>query len=239
MEMQEITEHVPGLYSTHLNIDLDALKKSCMFLQDFVLKEFSNSENRKFQFCPDSRMLTDLYQEYNLLMYPFPEFHDLYFNVQHIFHQVLTHSLGKTNNQYYMQSWLNIYEKGQFIDWHDHWRPHQEAWHGFFCVDVEPNSKTSYMWPNMQEIIDIESKNNLLVIGTSNGDKHKSSSWENSYPRITIAFDIVPSKSLIFPLMRENQTKQELQSRTNILDIPDGVELFRNSKGYINHWLPI
>jgi hypothetical protein len=209
-------------------------------MKDVASKQFSNSENTsKKNFCPGSQMLTDIYQEYNLLMYPFPGFHELYFGIQNMFHQVLTHCFGKTNNQYYIQSWLNLYERGQFIDWHDHWKPHQEAWHGFFCVDVEPNSKTSYMWPNIEEVIDIESKNNLLVIGTSNGDKHKSSSWDNDHPRITIAFDIVPLKSLLYPLIRDKTTKKESQLTINILDIPNGVDVFRSSKGYINHWIPI
>jgi len=62
----------------------------------------------------------------------------------------------------------------------------------------------------MEENVKIESKNNLLVIGKSDNDEHRSSVWNQETPRITIAFDILPMSSI-----------NKLQSNN------------------LNHWIPI
>ena len=48
----------------------------------------------------------------------------------------------------------------------------------------------------MKNTVKIESKDNLLVIGKSDNDKHRSSVWNQDTPRITIAFDILPVSSI-------------------------------------------
>lgn len=224
--MDNIIEHVPGLYSTSLNLDLVSMKRSCALMERVV--------NRKFG---DSQSITDLYKEYNLLSHPYPGFHELYFNIQSFFHTVLSHHSGRTNHVYYIQSWLNVYKSGKFIDWHTHWSEEFDSWHGFFCVDVEPDSKTSYKWPNHEEVIEVESKNNLIVLGTSVGDEHKSSIWEQDYPRITIAFDIVPSTYINSILSFDKKGK--IKKVVSGLDHPESDRIFCDQLGYINHWIPI
>jgi hypothetical protein len=59
--------------------------------------------------------------------------------------------------------------------------------------------------------LDIPSKNGLMVLSRSNGDVHRSSEWDQEYPRITIAFDIVPA----------------------------GILYRENRYTHINHWMPI
>jgi hypothetical protein len=81
------------------------------------------------------------------------------------------------------------------------WQPEYESWHGFYCIDVEPDSYTTYRVfgrvPEKDDIV-IHSKDNLLVISKSDGDFHRSSKWENEdKPRITVAFDIIPSHKLV------------------------------------------
>ena len=60
--------------------------------------------------------------------------------------------------------------------------------------------------------IEIQSKNDLLVLSKSENDVHRSSEWMYDHPRITLAFDIVPTKML-----------------------------FENNKTFMlkNHWIPI
>ncbi len=38
----------------------------------------------------------------------------------------------------------------------------------------------------------ITSKDGLCVFGKSQGDRHKTSEWNNEGERITIAFDVIP-----------------------------------------------
>ena len=92
---------------------------------------------------------------------------------------------------------MNIYRKGDFIDWHTHWPKEKNSWHGFFCVDCEP-SYTTYRLPNRYEPVNVTSENNLLVIGKSDNDRHRSSEWPyTDRDRITIAFDIIPRQSIV------------------------------------------
>jgi hypothetical protein len=168
-------------------------------------------------------------------LYPLPAIHELYFEIQNYF-RFATESYFKEpyKEKHFIQCWLNVYNKGDFIDWHHHdWnsnRPNKpRAWHGFFCVDVEPNSKTSYKWKGVNEVIDIQSKNGLMVMGISDGDVHKSSAWNEDNPRITIAFDIVPEKHIFYDDGRSNLVKF-LNNNNSPKEI---------IQAYTNHWVPI
>jgi hypothetical protein len=117
---------------------------------------------------------------------------------------------------------MNYYKKGEFIDWHRHASEDVGGWHGFFCLDAEPDSYTSYRWPNDDSrkglTLDVESKNGLIVLGRSNLDLHKSSEWQHEdRARITIAFDILPV--------------------SYIKDVCSNA--MKNDPYYINHWIPI
>jgi hypothetical protein len=121
-----------------------------------------------------------------------------------------------------MQSWVNVYNYGEYIDWHGHGQTSTYAWHGFFCVNAEP-SKTTYQYLNSPETIDVESKNNLLVLGKSNTDTHRTWPWlDKNEPRITIAFDIVPDTTIV----RHN-------GNTKLTDMIKQYPYFKN------HWIPI
>ena len=202
------------LYTDFLNLDINQIKESCLEMKDFINSNIVDDgtgydKNKGLHVPPEAK----LFSQYNLFMYPFPGFYDLYKEIQQRFHYANAHQNGDSikNIKYYTQCWLNVYRAGDYIDWHYHWEPEVKAWHGFYCVDVEPNSETSYRIPGKDDV-HIRSQNNLLVISKSDGDLHKSSEWDDtSRPRITIAFDIIPSDKLY-----------------------DG---FYNKK--VNHWVPI
>lgn len=183
--------HNDYIITTKLNLNLDEIKASCHKMQDIIDKHFKEKilavdyteEEGKL-----SPLTTQGFELYNLLMYGFDGFHSLYFEIQKLFQQ-----FNQTDEKYYIQCWLNIYKTGNFVDWHDHYPPRSNAWHGFFCVDCEP-SKTTYQLPNLAETVDIISENNLLVLSKSNGDRHRTWPWEHKdRDRVTIAFDIVPA----------------------------------------------
>lgn len=179
------------IVTTNLDLDLVVIKNSCYKMKDLINKNFKK-KIVEVNYSEDEGKLspftTQGFEHYNLLMYGFPGFHSLYFEIQKLFQQ-----LNQSDEKYYIQCWLNMYEKDNFVDWHDHYPPKSSSWHGFFCVDCEP-SKTTYQLPNISEPVNIISKNNLLVLSKSNGDRHRTWPWEyNDRERITIAFDIVPS----------------------------------------------
>jgi len=178
------------LYTKKLDLDIDTIKDSCLEMHKIIMNNFAGLPGGYPQKDLSS---THVFNQYNLLMYPLDQFHELYFEIQRMYRE-----LSQVDNPMYIQCWLNFYNKGQYIDWHGHWGDGSGAYHGYFCVDVEPDSHTSYKFLVNDEIklVDIESKNNLLVIGKTEGDQHKSSEWKNDYPRITIAYDIVP-KNLV------------------------------------------
>lgn len=173
-----------------LNLNLEQLKNSCFALHDIIKREFQPEESSQLPYFDNTSKLqftTSLYESYNLLMYTFPQFHELYEEIRNLFRSVCTYE-----ERYYIQCWVNFYKKGDFIDWHHHWPPQDNAWHGFFCVDCEP-SKTTYRIPNVEYEVDVPSENNLLVLSRSGGDMHRTWPWEDeNRDRITIAFDIVP-----------------------------------------------
>lgn len=177
-----VNNYFDYIYTKKLDIDVPTIKNSCEKMHEIIMQNFSH--------MPGGYPQTDLasthvFNQYNLLMYPLEKFHELYFEIQKMYKEV-----SQSTDQMYIQCWLNFYNKGQFIDWHGHWGSGSGAFHGFYCVDVEPDSYTSYKF--YDKAVDIQSKNGLLVIGKTNGDQHRSSEWQQDYPRITIAYDIVP-----------------------------------------------
>ena len=197
-----INSYKDYIHTKQLNLDLKQVRESCISMRKLIQKSFMYQPQH---YGGQATMTTKLFSQYNVLMYPYPQFHELFTEIETMFREVY----GYDGKKYYIQCWLNVYEKGEFIDWHDHWLPQQKAFHGFYCVDVEPNSSTSYALCDDEDIIDIPSKDNMLVLSKSDGDLHKSSEWhDETRPRITIAFDIVPRESI-------------------------------NVEGWLNHWIPI
>ena len=138
---------------------------------------------------------TSFYHDhYNFLTFNCPEIHKLHTNLIKNLSPLID-----PDTRYYMRCWVNLFDQGMNIDWHNHWLPQYKAYHGFYCVNTEgdTNSYTDYKIPGNAEIIRIMSEDGLLVFGKSDGDLHKSSPWQNKDKfRITIAFDVIPEESL-------------------------------------------
>lgn len=184
------------IYKKNLDLNLLKLKTGCDQMYDLIKKNFSGNKN---DYTGQSTLTTKLFKSYNLLMYPLPEFHELFNEIKKMFFEIIEKDITIPKKKYYIQCWLNYYRKGDFIGWHNHWPPETKSWHGYYCVDTEC-SFTSYIIPNNEDkIIDIISEDNLLVMSKSDGDRHRSSEWlNNDRPRITIAFDIVPREYICY-----------------------------------------
>jgi hypothetical protein len=199
------------IYTRKLDLDTEQQRKNAHSIHDHLVDKY-------FDHPPTyngGSSVTKYYGYYNYLTYAFPEMQKLFTNIRETFNAANNHAWNGNppDNEYYIQCWLNYYEKGEFIDWHGHLLPEARGWHGFYCVDVEPNSSTTYKLNGKQ--IEIKSEDNLIVIGKSIDDLHRSSEWLENKPRITIAFDISPIKNF------------------------DGLDECKNEMGKIFHWIPL
>lgn len=224
----KIEKIIDGLYKVDTKLDLVQLRKTADIMHGIITQNFKS--NLDFDYTgSNSTQTTKLFAQYNFLMYLLPGIHELYFTISNVFRACLKDHYGSTkNNKFFIQSWMNYYKKGEFIDWHSHSPKDVGGWHGFLCLDTEPDSYTSYRWPKDPKrknlIIDVPSKNGSIIIGRSNGDEHKSSVWEfENKSRITIAFDIDPLDAYITPNWTTNF------DNNNFL-LPPML---------INHWIPI
>jgi hypothetical protein len=171
-----------------LELDLVEMKDSINKIRDLIKKNF-----HKDSLDPNTQLYQKVYSEYNLLMYPLPQFHELYEEIKKMFWECNTDSY----KQYYVQCWLNVYNKNDFIEWHGHSPEEHHAWHGFFCVDCEP-SYTRYAIKGQPEDVLVHSKDNLMVLSPSGRDRHRTAPWPyDDRPRLTIAFDIIPKEFII------------------------------------------
>lgn len=167
-----------------INLDLGAIKASACTMHDLATSKFFDG-----YLNPNNQLDHSVYSKYNLLMYPLDQFHELYNEIKIMFHEMYS-----GNDKYYIQCWVNFYYHNDFIEWHRHSPAEHRAYHGFFCVDCEP-SYTRYRIEGHEGDVLVNSENNLLVISPSGKDIHRTAPWpDQSRPRITIAFDIIPKE---------------------------------------------
>jgi hypothetical protein len=175
------------VFTKQTALDIGQLHTSCYAMYEFIKSNLTNGH----EFDAQTQLMSHLYAQYNLLMYPYPGFYELYEEIKTMFREHC-----QDDSKYYIQSWLNFYRKDQYIDWHSHYKPEKQTWHGFICVDCEP-SCTTYRIPGVEQPVDVPSKNGQIVLSASGGDQHRTWPWPyEDRPRITIAFDILPRENL-------------------------------------------
>lgn len=180
--MSEIICYNEYVYTKMLNLNL---RSSIDPINDLIKTKFANMTGA---YKGISSKTTKFYENYNVLTMAYDGLHELYEGIRKTFHDI-----NPSLEKYYIQGWFNYYEKGDYIDWHDHWS-FSDCWHGFYCVDCEPSFtryRLDYKLDKMIEF-DIESKNGLLVMSKSDRDIHRTFPWDKENPRVTIAFDIIP-----------------------------------------------
>ena len=182
-----VTSHSPNyLFSKKIDsINNSTLVKDCLDIEKMLLTTFPNIDKKWY-----GSLSTAHHERYNILTFPTKELQKLYFELHNLICPYLE------NRVYLIKSWLNVFRKGESVNWHDHWKPDAKVWHGFYCAQVG-KSHTEYKIPGIKKTIKIKSQEGLIVFGKSDGDKHRSSPWkETTKPRVTIAFDIIPLDSI-------------------------------------------
>ena len=186
-QIGSMTNYHDYVYSIKLkSLNNMELIKYCLEVEEMLRNTLKPIENPGWY----GTFTTANHDSYNFLTFPNVEVNKLYKEISKYASYLLEDKV------YMIKSWVNIYRKDEKVDWHDHWPAPKKVWHGFYCVQVG-DSYTEYKIPKVEDVIKINSKEGLLVIGKSENDKHRSSRWtEIDRPRITIAFDIVPVDSI-------------------------------------------
>jgi hypothetical protein len=177
------------LYTYRLGLELPTIQNSSRQMYDIIAEWFA--DDKEAHYDGQLTMTTNLYNKYNLLMYPLPQFWELYNGIKDSFRSLPE---VKEEDPYFIQCWLNIYNKEDYIDWHQHWEPEYNSYHGYYCALGE-NTITSYILPTGHPV-DVINHDDQLVIGKADGDYHRSHPWKGEGDRITIAFDIIPAESI-------------------------------------------
>ena len=180
-----------GLYLTQTSLNLTNLRETSKLIYDKVKNLpldtiWENNDGQKF--APNT---TKAFSQYNVLTFPLPQIHELYHEIKKFFYGCEKTYYG-TNLKcnYFCQAWINVYKKGQFIDWHGHHYNVARAWHGFISVSTEP-SETIYKFLN-DKILSVPNYDGQLILGLSENNKHKTNPWPfEDRNRVTIAFDII------------------------------------------------
>ena len=184
------------IYTTHLGLNKDVMMDTSYKMREHVNRWYSKVPDGN-ELTANSSMYSETWVLYNFFIHPYPGVFELYSGLKKTFRNIVNN-----NEPYYMQSWINFYNKDDVIDWHKHWPGEMKTWHGFYCVNAK-NSTTVYRWPPSTEETHVECDDDLLVLNQSNGDIHKTLPWNEDVPRISIAFDIVPAEN-IDPLIWNN-----------------------------------
>lgn len=168
---------------------MESLKKEVYFISEFAKKTYLHNLKKDkeliYRFGKGS-ITTKLWEYYNIFNFKQPRLNILFEKLKNFFIQSYS-----PNTNYYISSWINIHKKTEFLNWHGHWEPELNTYHGYFALQSEP-STTTYKFPNEEDLYIHTNKNGLLLINKSDGDKHCVSEWNEDYDRLSIAFDIVP-----------------------------------------------
>jgi len=198
MQMNQPTGKEHKFFERYLDNDLSQLA-------EFLQNQYSNMENLKLSgitevtekdhWLSSDSVSTIKWREYNVFQFYHPSIHKLYKNLVEMVKEACEYyEVDFEKQQYMIQGWFNINynDKGK-LDWHDHGGPYAPYFHGYYCVKAEPS--TTYYKVFGKEV-DNYNKDNRLILSEM-GHPHAMGSWDWEGPRVTIAYDIVPLKSLI------------------------------------------
>tara|TARA_B100001250_G_scaffold414438_1_gene452841 strand:+ start:5475 stop:6098 length:624 start_codon:yes stop_codon:yes gene_type:complete len=176
------------------DIDIKKLHKLCLNINDFLESFLDEQEDNYVDNSFLAPLSTRCYNQYNLLCFIESPLHSVFTNIRDMFEEIVKENFQK--KEYFVQCWLNVFsEKSPGLGWHSHFENESDAFHGFLVVNSSGESYTEYKKPD-NKTFKIPSKEGLLVMTRSFQDLHRTSPIKKGGNRVTIAFDIVNSKSL-------------------------------------------
>lgn len=138
----------------------------------------------KKEFCPCVYA-----RSYNMFHF----YHTFIFDIQNTIRKMTIAYCEKNNIDFEEQRYLihGFYSMASImkeLDWHDHGTESNHL-HGFLIIDAEP-SETYYYVDG--QVIKLKTKNGRMIVGKNT--MHARGSWNQSKPRIVIAFNIKPAQ---------------------------------------------
>lgn len=165
--------------------ELIGFKTYLQSVNQYLINNFDKNSVSKIVAGENPPFSTKILDYYNLFSFPNLYVHKLFMSIKQIIDDK-----KENKDRYYIRGWLNYYDRGQYLDWHQHWCIDRRSYHGFFCVDVE-NSYTCYRYKDGENVF-VNCENGMLVLEKIYNNVHRTSDWFRETPRITVAFDIHP-----------------------------------------------
>lgn len=170
-------------------------------------------------------------REYNAFQMYYPWIHDVYSSVVDMVREACDYyGIDYNSEQWMCQSWFNINSNdgGKMLGWHDHVQEDFDgpAFHGYYSINAEP-SNTFYRIGH--ELKTNENKNNRAILSMA-GFEHAMGPWESDENRITLAYDIVPIRSVL----QKEFLKLENLHEKNLLNLEKPSEPF-----WEQHYFPL
>jgi hypothetical protein len=174
-------------------------------LAEFLQNQYANMENLKLSgitkvtprdhWLSSDSVSTIKWREYNVFQFYHESIYKLYKNISETIKEACEYySVNFEEQRYMVQGWFNInYNHSGKLDWHDHGGPYAPYFHGYYSVNAEPSITYYSVFGNK---VENHNKNNRMIISEM-GHPHAMGDWDWEGPRVTIAYDIVPLKSLI------------------------------------------
>lgn len=196
-------------FDTYLDNNLDSLKDFLIKIENQIINDnildISQDVLNKYNKVPGAITKIGM-KHYNIFTFLNPEIYNLYIALKELTKNACDYyNLDFKKEKYLIHGWFNLDNKSNKnevnpIDnphhFHDHFggqgAPH---FHGYYCVDAEPSSTYYAISKNENNIFENINKNNRAIISET-GHPHGRGDWFENRPRITIAYDIIPSSSL-------------------------------------------
>jgi hypothetical protein len=197
-------------FNVVLDNDLNSLKSYLVDMESLILDEniLNVSKEEMLKHGKGMGSLTKLgIDHYNIFTFIHPGIYQLYKSLGKLMKDVCEYyEIDMDKEKYLIHGWFNLDQETPNegknggvnpLKYPNHFHDHMNgigapAFHGYYCVDAEPSSTFYKIDRNEDKIFENVNKNNRAIISET-GHPHGRDDWFQKNPRITIAYDIVPS----------------------------------------------
>lgn len=201
-------------FDVYVNNDLQDLKTYLTTMESEILDNniLNIPEEEISKYKKGMGALTQLgINYYNIFTFTNPGIYELYKSLAKLMHEVCEYyEIDINKEKYLIHGWFNLDNptpnEGKNggvnpLKHPEHFHDHMNgigapAFHGYYCVDAEPSSTFYRIDRDENKVFENINKNNRAIISET-GHPHGRDDWFQKDPRITIAYDIVPSSMMI------------------------------------------
>ena len=193
-DLDDLYQYLTDLYSNIENGNVYELNKV------FDGNSFMVLDRDKIHPADSLSSLT--YSNYNIFKFEHPAIRKLAKEVKSMVLEACEYyDIDFDKQNYYLHGWFNLYKNPiskDFVDtnkddlgWHEHAGSGIPYFHGYYSVNAEPSTTYYLVFEN-----DVENynKNNRAILSET-GHPHAMGDWNLDKPRITIAYDVMPTNN--------------------------------------------